>query len=122
MRQKRPYRVGAILLTVLLFTVSLVPTCFAAGSIGEVNLHVGQSADTVYLTYTSSKKAVAPGQREQPPTRRNRSGLILPENTFIKQLCLAWPPEQIILIRWKTALIATALPLPHRPVRSPLPS
>lgn len=60
MRQKRPYRVGAILLAVLLFTVSLIPTCFAAGSAGEVNLHVGQSADTVYLTYTSSKRAVAP--------------------------------------------------------------
>lgn len=60
MRQKRTYRIGAVLLTVLLFTVSLIPTCFAAGSVGEVNLHIGQSADTVYLTYTSSDKAVAP--------------------------------------------------------------
>ena len=39
---------------------SLVPACFAAGRVREVNLHMGQSADTVYLTYTSSSKTAAP--------------------------------------------------------------
>lgn len=60
MRQKTFYRAGAILLTALLLLASVVPTCFAAGSVGEVDLHIGQSADTVYLTYTSSDKAAAP--------------------------------------------------------------
>lgn len=60
MRQKRFYRASAILLTALLLITSVVPTCFAAGSVGEVNLHIGQSADTVYLTYTSFDKAAAP--------------------------------------------------------------
>lgn len=49
-----------MLLTALLFIASLVPTRFAAGSVGEVNLHMGQSADTVYLTYTSSSRTAAP--------------------------------------------------------------
>lgn len=60
MRQQFFYRVSVILLTALLLIISFVPTCFAAGSVGEVNLHIGQSADTVYLTYTSSDRAAAP--------------------------------------------------------------
>ena len=60
MRQNSFYQSGAMLLTALLFIASLVPTRFAAGSVGEVNLHMGQSADTVYLTYTSSSRTAAP--------------------------------------------------------------
>lgn len=59
-RQNSFYQSGAMLLTALLFIASLVPTRFAAGSVGEVNLHMGQSADTVYLTYTSSSRTAAP--------------------------------------------------------------
>ena len=60
MRQNSFYQSGAMLLTALLFIASLVPTRFAAGSVGVVNLHMGQSADTVYLTYTSSSRTAAP--------------------------------------------------------------
>lgn len=60
MRQKGFCRAGAILLALLLLMTSLVPTCLAAGGTGEVNLHMGQSADTVYLTYTSSGKTADP--------------------------------------------------------------
>lgn len=57
---KKPYRVGAILLTALLLVASLIPACFAAGNVGEVNLHIGQTADTVYLTYTSLEETAKP--------------------------------------------------------------
>lgn len=60
MRQKKIYRAGAALLAALLLIASLIPTCFATESVGEVNLHMGQSADTVYLTYTSPSKTAAP--------------------------------------------------------------
>lgn len=58
MKQKTFYRAGIVLLIALL--LSILSTCFAAGGVGEVNLHMGQSADTVYLTYTSSDKNTAP--------------------------------------------------------------
>lgn len=60
MRQKNIFRFGAILLMALLLIVSVVPNDSASGSVGEINLHIGQSADTVYLTYTSSDKTAAP--------------------------------------------------------------
>ena len=60
MRSKTFYRAVALLPTLLLLIISLAPTCFAAGGVGEVNLHIGQSSGIVYLTYTSSDRAAAP--------------------------------------------------------------
>ena len=49
-------RSAALLLGVLLSLLCILP-CFAAGSVSQVNLHIGQTPDTVYLTYSAPDAA-----------------------------------------------------------------
>ena len=44
---------AALLLGMLLSLLSILQ-CFAAGTVSQVNLHIGQTPDAVYLTYTLS--------------------------------------------------------------------
>ena len=50
------FRVGrwsaALFLGVLMSLLCILP-CFAAGGVSQVNLHIGQTPDTVYLTYSA---------------------------------------------------------------------
>lgn len=49
-------RSAALLLAMLLSLLCALP-CFAAGGVGQVNLHIGQTPDTVYLTYSAPDAA-----------------------------------------------------------------
>ena len=49
-------RSAALLLAMLLSLLCALP-CFAAGGVGQVNLPIGQTPDTVYLTYSAPDAA-----------------------------------------------------------------
>lgn len=60
MKRASFHHVSAVALSTACLLLVLITNCFAAGNAEQVNLHVGQSADTVYLTYTSSEDSEAP--------------------------------------------------------------
>ena len=43
---------AALLLGIFLNLLSILQ-CFAAGTVSQVNLHIGQTPDAVYLTYSA---------------------------------------------------------------------
>ena len=47
---------AALFLGVLLSLLCILP-CFAAGGVSQINLHIGQTPDTVYLTYSAPDAA-----------------------------------------------------------------
>ena len=47
---------AALFLGVLLSLLCILP-CFAVGGVSQVNLHIGQTPDTVYLTYSAPDAA-----------------------------------------------------------------
>ncbi len=47
---------AALLLGVLMSLLCALP-CFAAGGVSQINLHIGQTPDTVYLTYSAPDAA-----------------------------------------------------------------
>ena len=47
---------AALLLGMFLSLLSILQ-CFAAGSVSQVNLHIGQTPDAVYLTYSAPDTA-----------------------------------------------------------------
>ena len=49
----RVIRRSAALLLAMLSSLLCALPCFAAGGVGQVNLHIGQTPDTVYLTYSA---------------------------------------------------------------------
>ena len=47
---------AALLLGMFLSLLSILQ-CFAAGTVSQVNLHIGQTPDSVYLTYSAPDAA-----------------------------------------------------------------
>lgn len=50
-------RWSAALLLGMLLSLLTILQCFAAGSVSQVNLHIGQTPDAVYLTYSAPDTA-----------------------------------------------------------------
>ena len=50
-------RWSATLLLVMLLSLLSIMQCFAAGTVSQVNLHIGQTPDAVYLTYSAPDTA-----------------------------------------------------------------